>query len=103
MPLRQSERQARLVDIESILSSLGLDLTNPEVKKGAMEAIDAILDSRRSFDDMGGGIGGPMGGEQDIEIDPDLLQPSIKNNSQESQDDVEINDEEDISILFSKF
>ena len=94
MPLGQSERQVILVDIESILSSLGLDLTNPEVKKGAMEAIDAILGSRQSLDGLSGG--GSGGGEQDIEIDPDLLQPSIKNSQQENSDDIEINDEEDI-------
>ena len=87
------------MDIESILSSLGLDLTNPEVKKGAMEAIDAILSSRQPLDDMsGGGAGGAGGasGEQDVEIDPDLLQPSIKNKPQGSSDDIEINDEDDI-------
>ena len=96
MPLRQSERQVRLVDIESILSSLGLDLTNPDVKKGAIEAIDAILGSRQPLDDMSGGGAGGAGGEQDIEIDPDLLQPSIKNKPQGSSDDIEINDEDDI-------
>ena len=83
------------MDIESILSSLGLDLTNPETKRGALEAIDAILDSRAPTMSMDGITGG-MGGEQDIELDPDLLQPSIKNQPQESSDDVEINDEEDV-------
>jgi hypothetical protein len=83
------------VDIESILNSLGLDLTNPEVKRGAMEAIDAILDSRRPSMSSSG-MTGSMSGEQDVEIDPDLLQPSIKNNSQSDSDDVEINDEEDV-------
>jgi hypothetical protein len=83
------------LDIESILDSLGLDLTNPEVKKGAIEAISAILDSRAPS--MPGGDFGSGGGqEQDIEIDPDLLQPSIKNKPQEQQDDVEINDEDDV-------
>ena len=84
------------MDIESILSSLGLDLTNPEVKKGAMEAIDAILGSRQPLDNMAGGIAGSASGEQDVEIDPDLLQPSIKNKPQENSDDIEINDEDDI-------
>ncbi len=84
------------MDIESILSSLGLDLTNPEVKKGAIEAINAILDSRQPLGDMSGGGAGGASGEQDVEIDPDLLQPSIKNSPQESSDDIEINDEEDI-------
>ena len=95
MPLRQSERQVKLVDIESILKSLGLDLTNPEVKRGAMEAIDAILGSRQPSMSMDG-LGGMSGAEQDIEIDPDLLQPSIKNRPQENSDDIEIEDEEDL-------
>ena len=83
------------MDIESILSSLGLDLTNPETKRGALEAIDAILNSRAPSMPMDGITGG-MSGEQDIELDPDLLQPSIKNKPQENSDDVEINDEEDV-------
>ena len=95
MPLRQSERQVKLVDIESILKSLGLDLTNPEVKRGAMEAIDAILGSRQPNMSMDG-LGGMSGAEQDIEIDPDLLQPSIKNRPKENSDDIEIEDEEDL-------
>ena len=82
------------MDIESILNSLGLDLTHPEAKRGALEAIDAILGSRQpnmSLGDIGG-----ASGEQDVELDPDLLQPSIKNQPQESSDDIEINDEEDV-------
>ena len=84
------------MDIESILSALGLDLTNPEVKRGAMEAIDAILGSRQPNMSMDGMGGGPLGGEQDIEIDPDLLQPSIKNKPQDTPDDIEVNDEENL-------
>lgn len=83
------------MDIESILDSLGLDLTNPEVKKGAIEAISAILDSRAPSM-PGDGFDGGGGQEQDIEIDPDLLQPSIKNKPQEQQDNVDINDEDDV-------
>jgi hypothetical protein len=83
------------VDIESILNSLGLDLTNPEIKRGAIEAIEAILDSRAPSMSMDSVTGG-MSGEQDVELDPDLLQPSIKNKPQESSDDVEINDEDDV-------
>lgn len=84
------------MDIENILSSLGLDLTNPEIKRGAMEAIDAILASRQPSMPLGdlGMSGG--GHEEDIEIDPDLLQPSVKNEPQSSDADIEINDEEDI-------
>ena len=87
------------MDIESILGSLGLDLTNPEAKKGAIEAIDAILGSRQPLGDISGsgaGAGGGISGEQDVEIDPDLLQPSIKNRPQAGSDDIEINDEEDV-------
>ena len=92
----QSERQVILVDIESILSALNLDLTNPEVKRGAIEAIEAILDSRNVSSDGSAGAGGGGGGEHDVEIDPDLLQPSIKTNPQAGSDDIEINDEDDI-------
>ena len=85
------------MDIESILSSLGLDLTNPEVKMGALEAIDAILASRQPNISLGDtGLSSNPGGEEDVEIDPDLLQPSIKNQPQGSDDDIEINDEEDV-------
>lgn len=83
------------MDIESILSSLGLDLTNPDTKKGAIEAINAILDSRAPAMSLDGITGG-MSGEQDVELDPDLLQPSVKNQPQENSDDVEINDEDDV-------
>lgn len=83
------------MDIESILDSLGLDLTNPETRRGAIEAIEAILDSRMPPMDFDGGADGG-GQEQDIELDPDLLQPSIKNKPNESPEDIEINDEEEI-------
>lgn len=83
------------MDIESILNALGIDLTNPEAKRGAIEAIDAILNSRQPSISLDSAASG-MNGEQDVEIDPDLLQPSIKNKPQETSDDVEINDEEDI-------
>jgi hypothetical protein len=86
------------MDINKILQGLGIDLSNPEAKKGAAEAIQAILQSRTP---TGGGGGGftPPGGKIDVEIDPDLIQPSIKNqpNPDGSDDlDIEIEDEEDI-------
>jgi len=34
------------MEINDILSSLGIDLTNPEARRGAVEAIQAILNSR---------------------------------------------------------
>ena len=83
------------MDIESILNALGLDLTDPEAKRGALEAIDAILSSRQP-DESAGGIPDGMSGEQEVEIDPDLLQPSIKNKPQASSDDIEVSDEEDV-------
>lgn len=85
------------MDINDILNSLGIDLTNPEAKRGAVEAIQAILDSRtppQELDGAGGAGGG--GAEIDIEIDPDLLQPSQKFNQPENDEDIEIEDEEDI-------
>lgn len=88
------------MDIKNILDTLGIDLTNPEAKRGAIEAIDAILSSR-AFADVngngggGGGLGG-LKGEFDVELDPDLIQPSRKSPSQASPEDIEIEDEEDI-------
>lgn len=85
------------MDINEILKELGLDLTNPEVKRGAMEAIDAILSSRippASLGGLDGGVG--MSGEMDVELDPDLIQPSQKHQPQETPSDVEIEDEENI-------
>lgn len=85
------------MDIKSILDSLGLDLSNPETKRGALEAIDAILSSRSDDGAGDSGLNG-MSGEMDIELDPDLIMPSQKNQPQESSDDsdIEIEDEEDI-------
>lgn len=80
------------MNINDILDSLGLDLTNPEVKRGAIEAIEAILASRHtnsiSSDDL------PGNSTIDVEIDPDLLQPSIKSSADDFDEDTEINDEE---------
>jgi hypothetical protein len=83
------------MEINDILSKLGLDLSNPEAKRGAIEAIDAILSSRNP---MNGAGGGSIGGDPiEVELDPDLLQPSIKQSSGGSDDDdVEIEDEENI-------
>lgn len=85
------------MDIKDILNSLGLDLTNPEAKRGAIEAIEAILASRDSSNSASIDMGMSGGGDsQDIEIDPDLLQPSVKQQPQGSTDDIEIEDEEGI-------
>lgn len=88
------------MDINDILNSLGIDLKNPEAKRGAIEAIQAIIDSRTPTPDMSGidmsGTGAPTEKEIDVEIDPDLLQPSQKFNQPSSNDDVEIEDEENI-------
>jgi hypothetical protein len=83
------------MEIKDILSKLNLDLSNAEVKRGAIEAIDAILASRAP---IGGGdlLGGGAGIEQEVELDPDLIQPSVKQASSGSDDDVEIEDEEKI-------
>lgn len=82
------------MDINDILKNMGLDLSNPETKRGALEAIDAILASRANASNGSAGIGGP-GGESNINIDPDLIQPSIKQASY-NDSDVEIEDEEHI-------
>ena len=61
------------MDIKDILDSLGLDLTNPEVKRGALEAIQAILDSRTPPPDMSGM---PMPkGEAEVSLGQSQLQP----------------------------
>jgi hypothetical protein len=90
--------KAIIVDINDILNSLGLDLTNPEVRRGAAEAINAILQSRQptmSMDALGGD--GAMGGNEiDLELDPDLIQPSQKHSSSGNNDDIEVDDEEDL-------
>ena len=86
------------MDINDILSKLGLDLSSPEARRGAIEAIDAILTSREPVDSGSMG-GGSMGGsnETEVELDPDLLQPSIKQNQPSGDDeDIEIEDEENI-------
>ncbi len=80
------------MDINKILQDLGIDLTNQEAKRGAVEAIDAILSSR--IPPIAGMSGG--GGEVDVEIDPDLVQPSPKHNQPDNQDDIEIEDDEGI-------
>jgi hypothetical protein len=88
------------MDIKDILDNLGLDLSDPETKRGAIEAIDAILASRNTNVGSSGGAGAGAGGGQDtidIEIDPDLIQPSIKNNSSTAaDDDYDIDDEENL-------
>lgn len=85
------------MDIKDILGALGLDLTNPEVRRGATDAIAAILDSRNT---SGGGGGGTSGNEpMEIEIDPDLIQPSIKqqaSSNSENEDDIEVEDEDNV-------
>ena len=83
------------MDITKILQDLGIDFSNPDSKKGATEAIQAILSSRIPMGNIGGMT--PAGGQIDVEIDPDLIQPSIKQPSGGSGDaEIEINDEEDI-------
>lgn len=80
------------MDINDILADLGLDLTNPEVKRGAIEAIDAILTSRIPPMSIGGG--GGQSGSMDVEIDPDLIRPSQKHQAPMSSDEIEVDDEE---------
>lgn len=85
------------MEIQDILDSLGLDLTNPEVKRGAIEAIEAILESRAPIDSLGGIGGGMSGQEIDVELDPDLIQPSKKQpQSHDTPEDIEISDEDDV-------
>ena len=85
------------MEISDILNKLGLDLSNPEAKRGALEAIDAILSSRSPI--TGGDLGGGNGlgeTETEVELDPDLLQPSVKQSPSGEEGDIEIEDEENI-------
>lgn len=86
------------MDIKDILNSLGLDLSNPEVKRGAVEAIEAILASRSTDIGGGGDMGGAGGAKKEIEVelDPDLIQPSVKHQAAGGDEDIEIEDEENI-------
>ena len=82
------------MDINDILNSLGLDFSNPEVKRGAVEAIEAILASRATGDAGGAGGGGQT---VEVELDPDLVMPSVKQQQAlDNDDDVEVEDEEDL-------
>jgi hypothetical protein len=81
------------MDINEILSNLGLDFSNPETKRGAMDAIEAILGSRQP---PVGGMGGSSDEVTEVELDPDLIQPSIKHRPEGSDEDIEVEDEEDI-------
>lgn len=81
------------MEIKDIIDALGLDFSNPETKRGAMDAIEAILSSRAP--DLGG-TGGDGGGEMDVELDPDLILPSVKKAPSMPDDDIEIEDEEKI-------
>lgn len=84
------------MDIKDILNKLGLDLTDPETRRGAIEAIDAILASRTPAPIAGAGSG--LGGQDiEVELDPDLIMPSQKQQPQPDNDeDIDIEDEEDI-------
>ena len=65
------------MDINEILNSLGIDLTNPEAKRGAIEAIQAILDSRIPPPDMSGGAGGIAPPEKEIDVDLEDFEETI--------------------------
>lgn len=88
------------MDIKEILDTLGLDLSDPESKRGAVDAINAILSSRSSGNFEGGVGGDNIGGELEVELDPDLLLPSQKQQPSAAGDDadtnIEIEDEENV-------
>jgi hypothetical protein len=88
------------MEIKDILDSLGIDLSNPDARKGAMEAIDAILSSRIDLSGLGGGSGGNAPaiptGPVEVELDPDLIQPSVKHRPPSAPGAIEIEDEENL-------
>jgi len=86
------------MDAQDILKSLGIDLTNPEAKQGAIEALQAILASRQPAGNLGG-MGGAGGSDETetVEMDPNLILPSQKNIPTNQDDlDIEIEDEDDV-------
>ena len=85
------------MDITDILKNLGVDLSDPEAKRGAIEAINAIISSRTKLPPLSGnstGKGRKTPKKIDIEIDPDLIQPSQKHRAP-TNDDIEINDDDE--------
>lgn len=88
------EQALETMDAAQILDALGIDLSDADARKGAVEAIAAILDSRKP--PMKLDLGMDLGGTQDVDIDPDLIQPSAKFDAEESDADIEIQDDEDI-------
>jgi hypothetical protein len=86
------------MDVQDILKSLGIDLTSPEAKQGAIEALQAILASRQPAGNLGG-MGGAGGSDETetVEMDPNLILPSQKNIPMNQDDlDIEIEDEDDV-------
>lgn len=88
------EQALETMDAARIFDALGIDLSDADARKGAVEAIAAILDSRRP--PMKLDLGMDLSGTQDVDIDPDLIQPSAKFDAEESDTDIEIQDDEDI-------
>ena len=99
------------MDIKDVLQSLNIDLSDPEARQGAIEAIQAILDGRRGTSSGGGGENPFTSrakrssadsaeeptdlGETSLELDPNLIQPPQRNTgSNDVKTDIE--DEEDI-------
>ena len=79
------------MDINEIINSLGLDFSDPETKRGAIEAIEAILSSREKPELTGSSQNGEA---EEIEVDPNLLMPSKKYDADGSEIDIE--DEDDL-------
>lgn len=84
------------MDIKDILDQLGLDLTNPETKRGAIDAISAILASRKPMSSPSPNSSNSNEQEIELEIDPDLVQPSQKHNPDPNSPTPDIEDEENL-------
>ena len=99
-----------MTDIKDILQSLNLDLSNPEVVKGASEAIMEILSGRAGGgnnpvkDRLNGKAKRPEDddsaqvdlGEIEQEIDPNLIQPPMRQPQGADDIETEIDDEDDV-------
>lgn len=89
------------MDIQDILQELNIDLSDPEARRGAVEAIQAILAGRMRLEDGENPFASKAErpgdqidlGEHEMEIDPNLIQPPQSRGSG-GNIDTEIEDEE---------
>lgn len=88
-----------MIDIQSIINKIN-DSGNltPEQTEAVMTAIGAILKSRIPplAGNSSAGLPSTTGGNPEVEIDPELLQPSKKFKSEKTDDSIEIDDPDNV-------